>query len=132
MKNNLPLIAALARTVAGVPVLPETPAFFNDDSKYSVARLQTALFPDNPLALEGIDMLYLSSEKAADLSIGQVNALTAWLQQGGHLVVGVEQVADIGATPWLRQLLPCDLTSTVNLSAHDALQGWVRTKIFKS
>src|SRR5580704_779790 len=129
MKNNLPLIAALARTVAGVPVLPETPAFFNDDSKYSVARLQTALFPDNPLALEGIDMLYLSSEKAADLSIGQVNALMAWLQDGGHLVVGIEQVSDVGGTPWLREILPCDLTSTVNLPSHDSLQEWGQTKI---
>jgi len=52
MKNNLPLIAALARTVGGMPVLPESPAWVADESKYNVARLQTALFPDNPLALE--------------------------------------------------------------------------------
>lgn len=124
MKNNLPLVAALARTVAGVPVLPESQAFFNGDSKYNVARLQTALFPDNPLALEGIDMLYLNSEKAADLSIGQVNALMAWLQNGGHLVIGVEQLTDINGTPWLRELVPCTLTSIVNVSAHQALLEW--------
>ena len=85
-----------------------------DDSKYSAARLQTALFPDNPLALEGIDLLYLSSERAANLSVGQVNALMEWLQRGGHLVLGVEQLTDVNATPWLRELLPCDLTSTIN------------------
>jgi len=126
--NHLPLVAGLARTVGGMPVFPET-ANGQEDSKFVAARLQSALFPDNPLALEGIDLLYLSSEKAADLSIGQVNALAAWLQDGGHLVVGVEQVSDLGGTPWLAELLPCDLTSTVNLAAHDSLQAWVRTKI---
>lgn len=126
--NRLPLVAGLARTVGGMPVFPET-ANGQAESKFVAARLQSALFPDNPLALEGIDMLYLSSEKAADLSIGQVNALVAWLQNGGHLVVGVEQLSDIGGTPWLRGLLPCDLTTTVNLAEHDSLQAWVRTKV---
>ncbi len=126
--NHLPLVAGLARTVGGMPVFPDS-ANGQADSKFVAARLQSALFPDNPLALEGIDLLYLSSEKAADLSIGQVNALVAWLQNGGHLVVGVEQVSDMGGTPWLRELLPCDLASTVNLAAHDSLQAWVRTKI---
>jgi hypothetical protein len=127
MKNNLPLIAALARTVAGMPVLPESPAWVADDSKYNVARLQTSLFPDNPLALEGIDVLYLSSQKAPDLSVGQVNALMAWLQRGGHLIVGIEQLTDVNGTPWLRDLLPCKLSSIVNVSEHNALQEWART-----
>ena len=122
MKNNLPLIAALARTVGGVPVLPESPAWQADDSKYTVARLQTALFPDNPLALDGIDVLYLNSQKAVDLSVGQVNALMAWLQHGGHLIVGVEQLTDVNATPWLRELLPCALSSMESVNAHEALE----------
>jgi hypothetical protein len=125
--NHLPLVAALARTGGGMPFFPET-ANNQWSSKYVAARLQPALFPDNPLALEGIDMLYLSSEKAADLNPGQVSALTAWLQDGGHLVVGVEQISDISKSSWLREMLPCDLTSTVNLSAHDSLQEWVRSK----
>jgi hypothetical protein len=129
MQNNLPLIAALARTVGGMPVLPQSPAsaYNGDDSKYIVARLQTSLFPDNPLVLEGIDVLYLSSEKAADLSVGQVNALMAWLQRGGHLIVGIEQLTDVNGTPWLRDLLPCTLTTIVNVSAHDSLQDFART-----
>jgi hypothetical protein len=130
MRNNLPLIAALSRIVAGIPVLPTPPASEDssvrlaDDSKYAIARLQTALFPDNPLALEGIDTLYLSSEKAVELTVGQVNALMAWLQHGGHLVLGVEQLTDVNATPWLRELLPCTLSSMITLSAHDQLQAW--------
>jgi hypothetical protein len=127
MRNNLPLIAALSRTVAGIPVLPESPASMADDSKYAIARLQTALFPDNPLALEGINALYVSSEKAVELSVGQVNALMAWLQRGGHLVLGVEQLSDVNATAWLRDLLPCTLTSMITLSAHDPLQAWTRS-----
>ena len=126
MRNNLPLLAALSRTVAGIPVLPESPAWMADDSKYAVARLQTALFPDNPLGLEGIDTLYLSSEKAVELSVGQVNALMAWLQRGGHLVLGVEQLTDVNATPWLRELLPCTLSSMITVSAHGQLQAWTR------
>jgi hypothetical protein len=126
MKNNLPLFAGLARTVSGMPVLPESPAWVGDD-KYTVARLQTSLFPDNPLALEGIDVLYLNSQKAPYLSVGQVNALMAWLQRGGHLIVGVEQLTDISGTPWLRDLLPCTLSSMVNVSAHEALQEFART-----
>jgi len=126
MKNNLPLIAGLARSVSGMPVLPESPAWVGDD-KYTVARLQTSLFPDNPLALEGIDVLYLNSQKAPDLTVGQVNALMAWLQRGGHLIVGIEQLTDISGTPWLRDLVPCTFSSMANVSAHDALQEFART-----
>lgn len=127
VKNSLPLVAGLARTTAGLPVFPDFPLSFNQDSKYSAARLQPALFPDNPLALEGIDLLYLSSERAANLSIGQVNALMAWLQDGGHLVLGVEQLTDVNATPWLRDLAPCELTSTGTLNSHDALAAWAKS-----
>jgi hypothetical protein len=86
--------------------------------------LQPALFPDNPLALEGIDLLYLSSERAAKLSIGQANALLAWLQQGGHLVFGVEQLTDVNATPWVRELLPCELNAMLSLNGYAALRDW--------
>lgn len=127
VKNNLPLVAGLARITAGLPVFPDFPPSFNQDSKYSAARLQPALFPDNPLVLEGIDLLYLSSERAANLTVGQVNALMAWLQRGGHLVVGVEQLADINGTQWLRDLLPCELTSTITLNSHQALDDWAKS-----
>jgi len=130
MRNHLPLIAALPRTVSGMPVLPETPALSAVDDKYKVARLQTSLFPDNPLALEGIDVLYLNSEKAVDLSVGQVNALMAWLQNGGHLIVGVEQLTDVSATPWLRDLLPCTFSSEGNITAKDALKDYAHSAAF--
>lgn len=126
--NGLPLVAALARSTAGLPTFPDMPEFGNG-WRYGTARLQTALFPDNPLTLEGIDLLYLSSEKAPSLTLGQVNALMAWLQNGGHLIIGVENLTDINGTPWLRSLLPCDLNGTTTLSHHSALQEWTRQTV---
>jgi hypothetical protein len=125
--NGLPLVAGLARTTSGLPTFPEMTQYAG--WQYGAARLQPALFPDNPLTLEGIDLLYLSSEKAANLTIGQVSALLAWLQAGGHLVLGVEDITDVNGTPWLRQLLPCELTSSANLKSHDSLQEWTRQHI---
>jgi hypothetical protein len=122
-RGDFPLVAGLTRTVAGLPVFPE-PADNTLQPPLTVARLQASLFPDNPLALEGIDVFYLNSSKAADLSIGQVNALVEWLQDGGHLVVGVEDPGDVNGSPWLRDLLPCAFTSMTSVPAHDLLQQW--------
>jgi hypothetical protein len=125
IERNMPLVAAVSRNVGGVPAFPEAKGKYQNYQLLS-ARLQPALFPDNPLALEGIDMLYLNSEKALELSLTQVNAIMAWLQHGGHLVVGVEQVTDISGNRWLKDLMPCDLTSTGNLDNHQQLQNWLR------
>ena len=96
--SSTPLMGALVRTPAGTPtfrpILPQDAAL-----QPAAARLLPSIFPDNPVVLEGMNCLYLNSEKALDLKVGQVNALLAWLHGGGHLVVGVEQISDIGATP---------------------------------
>src|SRR4051812_15744107 len=126
-KNNpfgIPLLAAVTRTP---PPLPEVKAQ-GQDMKPIVARLQPDLFPDNPIALEGLDTIYLSSERALDLKVNQVNALMAWLQSGGHLVVGVEQIIHINGTEWLRDLLPCDLTELTVVQEHADLQRWVTSE----
>jgi hypothetical protein len=123
-KNNgwsVPLMGAITRTV---PPLPEVKAA-NQEFKPVVARLQPNLFPDNPIALEGLDVIYLSSEKALDLKLNQINALLAWLHAGGHLVVGVEQLIHINGTEWLRSLLPCELTDLTTVQDHSILQKWL-------
>src|SRR5579872_644447 len=125
IERNLPLVAAVTRNVAGVPVFPESKGRYQS-YQLLAARLQPALFPDNPLALEGVDMLYLNSEKALELSLTQASAIMAWLQHGGHLVVGVEQISDISGNRWLKDLMPCDLTSMTSLSDHGQLQTWIR------
>jgi hypothetical protein len=124
--SGTPLLGALVRTPAGMPAL--RPVLSPDAGlQPAAARLLPSIFPDNPVVLEGLRCLYLNSEKALDLKVGQVNALLAWLHGGGHLVVGVEQIADIAATPWLRGVLPCELNDMHTVSAHPELQEWLRS-----
>lgn len=118
---NIPLLAAVTRTA---PSLPDLKAR-SEDLQPVVARILPGLFPDNPITLEGLDTVYLSSEKALDLKVGQVNALLAWLHAGGHLVVGIEQTLQVTGNEWLRRLLPCELTGMSTLTNHAALQEWV-------
>ena len=73
-----------------------------------------------------MDTIYLNSEKATELNENQVNALLAWLNAGGHLIVGVEQITDVNATPWLRSIVPCDLTDVRPVTSHAELQEWLR------
>ena len=130
IRNEMPLVAGLCRTVQGLPTFPESsssPIMQLSSSAYGAARLQTESFPDNPLALESIDLLYLNSAKALDLKEPQAYALLAWLQNGGHLVVGVEQISDITGNPWLRDLMPCALTDARNLNNHPQLDQWLRS-----
>jgi len=122
--RGFPVVAGLARNISGLPVFPDV-STRDQQTKFNCARLQTPLFPDNPLALEGINMLYLNSSKALELTVPQVNALVAWVENGGHLVVGVEQVTDISGTPWLRNLLPCELTSMKDVPAGAVLNAWL-------
>lgn len=123
---NTLLIGALARTATGVPALRPTSV---RDSEYQPAaiRLQTSLLPDNPLVFEGLDVIYLNSEKASELSPHQVEALLAWLNDGGHLIVGIEQLTDVNAVAWFRKIVPCDLTDFHSLSDHSELQAWLRS-----
>ena len=48
-------------------------------------------------------------------------ALLAWLNDGGHLIVGVESISDVNGTPWLKRLVPCDLTDMRTVQSHPEL-----------
>ena len=123
---EIPLIGSLARTASGAPVL--RPILRNQpDAQPASARMQPSIFPDNPLVLEGLDALYLSSEVAASLRNSQVNAVLGWLNAGGHLIVGVEQIADITASPWLKAIMPVEPKEIILLPHHGELQEWLRT-----
>ena len=126
MAADAPLIGALARTVGGTPVI--RPILPNSaDLQPTAARLQPSIFPDNPIVLAGLEAIYLNSEKAPDLNVGQVNALLAWVHGGGHLIVAVEQISDITATAWLRNLLPVDLQGIQAVERHPELQAWLQS-----
>jgi len=45
---------------------------------------------------------------------------------GGHLVVGAEQISDITGNAWLSELMPCVLTDARNLNGHAQLEQWLR------
>jgi len=121
-ESALPLAGALSRAM---PPLPELKAR-QEELRPVFARLQAAVFPDNPLSLEGLDTIYLASERALDLKANQVGALLAWLHGGGHLIVGLEQPSHLtGSGEWLRNVLPARPSGVSSLAAHGELQSWL-------
>ncbi|MGA2865792.1 MAG: hypothetical protein ABSF95_15065 [Verrucomicrobiota bacterium] len=125
--SEAPLLGAMARTPAGVPTFRPIPSSSGQASDLQPisARLQQSIFPDNPLLLEGMRSIYLNSAQAAELKLNQVNALYAWLNAGGHLIIGLEQLSDINSTPWLKGLWPCELKDTRTVQPHAELQDWL-------
>ncbi len=122
---EIKLIGSLARTASGAATL--LPIKRNQpDAQPVAARFQPSIFPDNPLVLEALDALYLNSEVAVNLRAGQVNALLGWVNAGGHLIVALEQVSDITASPWLRKLLPFEPKDMVGVAKHPELEDWLR------
>ncbi len=124
------LFGGLPRTFAGLPVFPTSTttgqtAAGRPEFQPKVARLTVEQFPDNPLALEGLNALYLSSEKALELRAPQVAALVAWVHGGGHLVVGVEQAQDIASLPWLDALSPVELGPMSTNRSAGVLHNWL-------
>ncbi len=121
--SGVPLAAAMSRAL---PPLPELKSR-QENLRPVFARLQPAVFPDNPITLEGLDVFYLSSERALDLKVNQIGALLAWLYGGGHLIVSLEQINHLsGSGEWLKQLLPCEVTQMTTLASHGQLQEWLR------
>jgi len=122
------LLGALPRSFAGTPVMPKIKVN-RPELQPSVARFQQEIFPDNPIALEGLDALYLNSEKAIALSAPQLDALLAWVRGGGHLILAVEQVTDVTSTPWLQQFLPVDVSGMRQMEIDQALVSWLKSDV---
>ena len=118
------LMGALPRTPTGAPAFQGILSS-NPELQPTSARLLPSIFPDNPLVLEGLGSIYLNSERAADLTLNQVNALLAWMNAGGHLIIGVEQPSDISSSPWLKTLFPCEVKDLRPVQSHDNLQAWL-------
>ena len=124
--SETPLLGALTRTPAGVPMFrPLQSQQAGSELQPVSARLQPSIFPDNPLVLEGMGSIYLNSSQAGELKVNQVDALYGWLNAGGHLIVGVEQPSDISSTPWLKSLFPCELKGMLTVQPHPELQEWL-------
>jgi hypothetical protein len=120
------IMAAIPRNFGGTPTFPAVKQN-RPELKPEVARATVDQFPDNPIALEGLNAIYLNSEKALDLKVNQITALLGWVRSGGQLIVAVEQLADVNSTPWLKQFAPMDLAETTNLKIDQELADWVKS-----
>ncbi|MBX3731730.1 MAG: hypothetical protein KF791_03950 [Verrucomicrobiae bacterium] len=122
---EVPLMGALPGSFTGAPAFPELsqsqPAW-----QPRVARLQPELFPDSPIALSGLNSLYLNTARALELKEPQVQALVSWVEGGGQLIVAVDQPTDVTATPWLQSLLPASPSGLAEAPIGRALDDWVR------
>ncbi len=121
-----PLIGALPANFSAMPSLPKINSK-QEEFQPRVARLQAKLFPDSPIALEGLDMIYLNSKEALKLGAEQVDGLMRWLRSGGHLVLAIEQPSDITATPWLRRLSPCQVGNLGKITTDQALHRFAES-----
>ena len=122
---DLPLVGSLPTSPGGRPELRKV----NSGEEWQPASTRFATpgyFPDNPLVLERMDSFYLSTEKAIALNDAQVSALHRWLNSGGHLIIGVQQVSEVNSRPWLRNLVPCDVTDLAPVAKHPEVQAWLR------
>lgn len=119
------LVGALPRTAAGTVSLRTIKRTQQPDLQPASARFSRDLFPDNPLLLEGLDAIYLHSETAINLRAAQANALQAWLKAGGHLIVAIEQAAEVTAVPWLHELLPFEPVEVGTGPKAAAVADWV-------
>ncbi len=118
------LLGGLAGSVGGLPAFP-TPAHNRTDQHPTVARLTVEQFPDNPIALESLNALYLNSARAPELNVRQARALVAWVLGGGHLIVAPDQLTDVTGTPWLAELLPVDWGELTPVRAGAELHHWL-------
>ncbi|MBE7504170.1 MAG: hypothetical protein HS113_28560 [Verrucomicrobiales bacterium] len=118
------LLGGLARSFGGMPAFPAV-KHNRTDQQPSVARLTVEQFPDNPLAFEGLDAVYLNSERALELKANQAQALVTWIEGGGHLIVAPEQLQDLSSTPWLEELVPVRFTGIVTNRSDGVVQAWL-------
>jgi hypothetical protein len=121
-----PLMGALPASYGGMPAFPSDRQR-RSEWQPTVARLQSEFVPDNPIAMEGLNTIYLNTAKALELKEPQINALLSWLHAGGHLVVAVDQPADLNAAGWLREVLPAEVAAGNGLRAGAALHNWLAT-----
>lgn len=122
------MLGALPRSFAGTPAFPKIKAA-RPELQPAVVRFQPEQFPDNPIALEGLDALYINSEKIITLPAPQLEALLAWVRGGGHLILAVEQVSDVSGTPWLQQFLPVAVSGVRNAQVDQGIVTWLKSDV---
>jgi hypothetical protein len=124
------LLGAAPGSFGGMPAFPEIKKSNRPEFTPRVVRLGQGadldFFPDNPIALESLNAIYLNSGRALALKEPQVEALVTWLHAGGHLIVAVDQPADVNATEWLRELLPARVQGVSARPLAGEFDRWLR------
>ncbi len=118
------VMGAMPRAYSSMPSLPDT-KLNRPEMQPAVGMLRPELFPDHPIALEGMNALYLNSARAIELRTPQYESLLHWLHAGGHLILAVEQLSDIQGTPWLDRLMPGRFESVRNVDLDGELHRWL-------
>lgn len=118
------IMGSMSRTFAGAPKFPSLRQA-DSTMQPEIGRLTPEQFPDNAIALEGLNSLYLNSEQALKLAAPQIAALTTWVAGGGHLILAIEQPADVLSTEWLQSLSPFVPESVSQVTVGDAFFEWL-------
>jgi hypothetical protein len=118
------VLGSLARTFGGVPRLPAMADGAPLTPQPTVVRLLTELMPEDAISLEGLDALYLNSEKALELRVAQAGAVVSWVLGGGHLIVAVEDPAEIQSLDWLSSLVPVGVGSVRTMLPGSSFAAW--------
>lgn len=118
------LLGGLAGSPGGQPVFPQA-KHNRAEQQPTATRLTLEQFPENPIALEGLNAIYLNSARAPELRVPQAQALVAWVLGGGHLIVAPDQLTDLAGTPWLAELLPVEWGELTPVRAGPELHQWV-------
>lgn len=80
------------------------------------------MLPEHWLAYDGIDALVWDGHPGEEMTEAQLDALSTWVQMGGHLVLALgENWGEIGGTPWVR-FLPFTFDASVTLPAGTKIQ----------
>lgn len=121
---EVPLIGAIPESFSGMPKLPDLK---NVRSEWTpvVARMDAAYLPENPVALEGLNTLYLNTAKASQIKQPQADAILGWLNGGGHLILAIDQVSDIAGARWLAPVMPLIPSATATVRPGSELQKWL-------
>lgn len=127
------IMGSLSRTFIGAPQFPQfqksiqesNPKLQPQVGRFPADPFGKPLFPDTQIALEGLSSLYLNSEQAIHLTQNQANAVSSWVDFGGHLFLAIEQPTDVLATEWLHPLCPFRPEGFGQVLAGDSFQKWL-------
>lgn len=94
-------------------------------SSVTIAHLDPALLPEEALALNGLDAIFIHDVATAELTPGQRAALDLWVRLGGQLVVSGGVSAE-RSTTGLADLLPAEVGQLQAAGSIEALERIAR------